>query len=1349
MTTSFASRLDVVRVKADQWADELIDLGHQNTLLHYQDTKTITLDLTSASADSLGQLLGGRKTKLSALLPAKDAHAAACIRARNLRRKMLQLEEEQGVEVGRVARGLLRLPPPTTRGTSPVPPLRAPLVLQAIAIDSRTAAENDFTIDLVGDAEVNPVLLYALNRQYGVDLDLDRTQEHLNGLLDEADDPAEQVRRLFGAIEDLLGQQSLTAELEERVLAGIFSFENLPMVKDLKAATDLLASHDVIAAAAGFAPAIDGLQAVAAAHRTGSPDSVQPKDEFLVLDADSSQQQALFAVLSGQHVVIQGPPGTGKSQTIANIIASAVAAGKRILFVTEKRAAIEAVTERLQQVDLHHLVLDLHQQTLGRRQVAEQVAESLERASKELPPQVNGLHDRLAERRRQVIQHDHELHSPRAPWGISAYQAYSAMLDLPAASRIGHVLRGSQLNALSGDTLNRVENDLVNFVSMGGLAVRRGDLPWSRCEIRNMRDVEEVHAKLTELHARSWRNAQSELRALVGRAGLRKASDLAGWQDILGLLGAVEKTVSYYGEEIFSAPLEDFCFATGDRAWRARHPRQLGWWARRGVRKQIRMMRKVGKCDRGRMHEELLAASWQLNRWRQLALEGAVPAAVLGLGEVLGRFTEVRDQLAAVAMCARIEEPEQLPEEKISSTLDELTGDVNTLYRMPRLNTITDQLEALGLGQLLDELVERDADADEALRMLRSCWYSSLLHEFKLRVPYLAQFTGTQHDRIVAEFRQADTDHFRLNAQRIRRGVAERLAAARDSNRQQSALVLGEAKRKRGHMPIRKLVAKAPDVLLAARPCWAMSPIVVSRLLPAQRLFDLVVFDEASQIEPYDAMAAIMRGEQLVVAGDDKQLPPTMFFRQTLRGGAGEDDEDDEQQAVTPQVGDFESILKCLAALIPRTYTLKWHYRSADERLIAFSNHEIYGDQLVTFPGRDEKSPLRHEVVDGIAAPGTGGAADEEISRVVDLVLEHVRQHPEDTLGVITMNIKNADRIEGALRQAGQRHPELAEFTARMQGPGKRLFVKSLERVQGDERDAIILSIGFSKGADGRLPMGFGPLNHDGGERRLNVAVTRARHRMCVVSAFTHHDMAPNWHKEGPRLLRKFLEFAAGGGGPADIGRADAQPLNGFERSIHEALLAANVPVVPQWGVSGYRIDFALIHPERPGLMVLAVEADGERYHLSESARDRDRLRQDHLERLGWRFHRVWASEWFSDPEQQTARIVERWREAVADADRQPDPVPPTVERVEVPVPKVERGPRPRVPRRAKIDEYGPAELIAIARWVLSDGLALDRETRIEQVREALGFQRRGKRIVERVSIALDEVEKSAAGEGN
>lgn len=1028
------------------------------------------------------------------------------------------------------------------------------------------------------------------------------------------------------------------------------------------------------------------------------------------------------------------------------------------MFVAEKRAAIEAVTERLEKVDLHHLVFDLHERKLSKRRVAEQVAESLERASAELPPAINGLHQHLAQRRHQVIQHSDELHRKRDPWSLSAFELFQGLLDIPDCSQNPIRFRDARLGALDDKTIRDVENDLTRFVNMGGLAVRRGDSAWSRCEIRNAEAAREVLAKLDALAGQAWRDAQSEMTAVVGRARLAKPFDLAGWQDVLWLLSSVERTVSRYGENIFRAQLDDLCYATGDRQWRAEHPRPVGPWKRVALRRHAAGMRQNGKCDRRTLHSELAAALDQLERWRRLAVDESDPVLVDGLGDAITRFTEVRDHLTAVALCARLDEPDQWPEDKLTSTLAVLRTEQETLFRMPELNAITDRLEALGLGPLLNELVRRNTTADEALKVLRFSWYSSLLDEYRLRVSYLANFDGREHSRIVKEFTRSDVDHLALNAQRVRRQVAERLRAVRDANPAQNMVVRGEAKRRRGHMPIRKLVEKAPDVLLAARPCWAMSPVVVSRLLPAQRLFDLVIFDEASQVEPFDAMASIMRGSQLIVAGDEHQLPPSRFFRSMARGGVGDDDEDadDESQIPpAPKLGDFESILKCLATFIPQSHMLTWHYRSLDERLIAFSNREIYDEALVTFTSCNVYSSLCLVPVEGSAVPGSGGAVGAEVQRVVELVLQHIRERPDDTLGVITMGTKHASHVEAALRAATSVHHEMEEFTARMQGPGRRLFVKNLENVQGDERDAIILSMGYSKGPDGRLRMQFGPINQEGGERRLNVAVTRARRRMSVVSSFTHHDIPSGWPTIGPKLLRCFLEFASNGGRLDEVGKAVATEPNGFERSVADALSAHEVPFVREWGVSGYRIDFALIHPDHPGRMVLAVEADGDSYHRSPSARDRDRLRQEHLERLGWRFHRVWASAWFSDRHEQTARIVQRWREACADADReastkpaadppvQPSPRPEPVTAPASSETATRRGPRPPVPRRRKTDEYGFEEIVGICRWLLRDGLLLDRDTRIDQAIKELGFQRRGQKIVHRINRALDRAERT------
>ena len=242
------------------------------------------------------------------------------------------------------------------------------------------------------------------------------------------------------------------------------------------------------------------------------------------------------------------------------------------------------------------------------------------------------------------------------------------------------------------------------------------------------------------------------------------------------------------------------------------------------------------------------------------------------------------------------------------------------------------------------------------------------------------------------------------------------------------------------------------------------------------------------------------------------------------------------------------------------------------------------------------------------------------------------------------MGIKHARRVEAEVDYALISRPELGAFFA--EDKGERFFVKNLERVQGDERDAIILTIGYGKDRSGRLLYRFGPLNFKGGERRLNVAITRARRRMTIVSSFDHRDMDFDRTKaRGVELLRLYLEYAESRGKRFGDGGRLAFPENSFEADVKNALQSKGIELIPQYGVSRYRIDFVAKHPKRPGRLVLAVECDGASYHSAYTARDRDRLRQQHLEALGWRFHRIWSTDWFMRRDQEIDRTVAAYEE--------------------------------------------------------------------------------------------------------
>ena len=342
-----------------------------------------------------------------------------------------------------------------------------------------------------------------------------------------------------------------------------------------------------------------------------------------------------------------------------------------------------------------------------------------------------------------------------------------------------------------------------------------------------------------------------------------------------------------------------------------------------------------------------------------------------------------------------------------------------------------------------------------------------------------------------------------------------------------------------------------------------------AQTLPPRPLFDLVIFDEASQVLPCDAISALMRAKRAMVAGDSRQLPPTTFF-----DGSGNDDEDDEDDEDEGSLAVFESILDVMDSLLSRR-PITWHYRSQDERLIAFSNHNIYHGTLTTFPGANAATCVNFELIQQrLGEPADTRSNPDEVRRVVELMIDHALDRPNETLGVIAMGLYHANRIEEELRRRLNQESSLELEAFFDEAAEERAFIKNLERVQEDERDAIILSVGYGKNSDGRFMYRFGPLNAEGGERRLNVAVTRARRRMTVVSSFSHTEMDPNRSSAlAVQHLRSFLRYAESGG--TDLsGAVETTPLNPFELDVLDKLTTAGLDVLPQYGCSGYRIDF-------------------------------------------------------------------------------------------------------------------------------------------------------------------------------
>jgi very-short-patch-repair endonuclease len=521
---------------------------------------------------------------------------------------------------------------------------------------------------------------------------------------------------------------------------------------------------------------------------------------------------------------------------------------------------------------------------------------------------------------------------------------------------------------------------------------------------------------------------------------------------------------------------------------------------------------------------------------------------------------------------------------------------------------------------LLQEWADHHLQQDAALRVVRAEDRDSLVAEYRT----------LDRGLIAAATSQIITF---CNARRPRNNLGE------------SGVIRREAGKKKKHMPVRLLLERTRHVTQAIKPCFMMSPLAVSQYLPSDMRFDVVIFDEASQVAPADAVNCIYRGDALITAGDQKQLPPTSFFT------AGVADDGDEWDEEAEDGVDFESVLDLMKGSAEfRALTLRWHYRSRHEALIAFSNSSFYKGKLITFPGAEDVGP--DVGVDLFYAAGVyrrGSSRDNpvEAAKVAERVIHHFTTRPHLTLGVVSFSEAQAAAIEHAVEQARQDRPELDRFFTddRLDG----FFVKNLESVQGDERDVMIFSIGYGPDEAGKTTMNFGPLNRAGGWRRLNVAVTRARYRNEVVTSVRASDIVASANSEGLRHLRRYLDYAERGIAALALDTSTGGDAESpFEESVISAIRSWGYEVTPQVGTAGYRVDMGVRHPDRPGVYVLGVECDGFQYHSSKVARDRDRLREQVLRGLGWNLHRIWGTAWYRNRLGEEERLRATIEKAVA-----------------------------------------------------------------------------------------------------
>lgn len=1357
---------DPVAIELLQSRNELLDLSLRNTLINFRHLKSKGAQVVDELSSEVFKILVHDEKSMSFLhseLPEKNNSGGTLFQvelfeqpeeengvakrhqdtklqtpysSERLHRRLLNTYytartsiEEQGVNILYLALGFLHWFEADSSSEERI----SPLILVPVEI-SRKNIESRFQISYQGDEiGTNLSLQEKLKSEFGADLP---------EIPDEGDF---EISEYFESVQECINKLAYWRVEENEIALGFFSFTKFLMYKDLDLnswpedakPTDHDVLRDLLYERFEETPDFENTD-------SNLDEILNPEDIYHVLDADSSQTDAIIAVDRGLNLVIQGPPGTGKSQTIANLIADAVKKNKKVLFVSEKMAALEVVKRRMDNLQLGDFCLELHSNKTRKRLVIEE----LKRVHQLGPPKVaqyGQIAADLKKYRNQLNEYCTQANSAIGKSGCTPVEAFGRVASLKGRlpenmyplkideilewdetefkkrediveglertlTKIGipekHPFWQSGIRSfLPSDRkaatkqLQETQNSLDELVESLKQLISFCVLPkpntfdGTEKTIRSIELIDDA-PDLDEIDYKSnfWLISESPIRALLNKGIL--------WRDLH------EKFDSILIPQAWDADLlnEREVLKTYHKKWWRWLSRDF-WSAKSSLKKlayndigtathleiaesileeqQIREEIWRGKACllsplfsshiKGAMDtswEELLGtAEWCFKAHQEIELRRAHPQLFDSVGNTKRNHddfkkTICRAKKAFEAYKDRLDQFFELLQFRGSFKLDFQGNSFDN--QMQRLQTWQQNLEVV--NEIADYNIKGDALVEYGLKnlltiaegwpeachnladILRYERFLSLAEHAMLTRPALRRFNIEDHSHLVDRFIQLDELLIKENRAKIAKTHWDRLP--RNSGAGQLGILLKEFQKRARHLPIRKLLMKAGNVIQAIKPVFMMSPLSVATFVsPISISFDLVIFDEASQVRPVDAFGAILRGKQTVVVGDSKQLPPTRFFDQLL-----ESEEEIEESATE----NLESILGLFLAQGCQEKMLRWHYRSQHESLIHVSNFQFYNNKLVVFPcplSRSNDLGLRYHLLsDTVYEAGYGRAYNKGEAKVIaDAVMKHAQHHPDLSLGVAAFSQAQSQVIQDHLEILRRQDPSCEEFFG--SHSAEPFFVKNLENVQGDERDVILISVGYGKRADGIISMNFGPVNRDGGERRLNVLITRARRRCEVFTNLTSDDInLQKTQAEGVVALKRFLKYAQSGDLDVPITN-DRSFESPFEEAVYEELIKLGYQVETQVGTAGFFIDLAIRDPENPSNFLLGVECDGATYHNNRWARDRDRLRQQVLEKQGWHIHRIWSTEWFRSSEKEKHRLVEAINRAMAEKTFTPPPM--------------------------------------------------------------------------------------------
>lgn len=1196
---------------------------------------------------------------------------------------------------------------------------RAPLILVPVEL-SRKSVDARFTVKYTeGGIGGNVSLREKLQSDFRI---------QVPAPLDDNTDEAEfDINDYFDKVAEVISNQAQWRLVRDSIQVGFFSFGKFMMYHDLDEAVwperRKPSDHPILSKLLGEGFEQTLRTTIEEITRDEIDRYLAVDNNFHIMDADSSQAQAIMAVKNGKSLAIQGPPGTGKSQTIANIMAEMVGSGQTVLFVAEKMAALEVVKRRLDHVGLGDLCLELHSHKANKRTV---LAE-LDRTFRLGAPENKDIDLFDLEPSRSVLNaYSEAVNDPIGNTGIDPYHAYGESLRLvdkmqdiavPTWSdhsvlgwsqqvyrqklelvedlqrRFQHddlpknnIFYGADISAIipsTRDSIKRQANDtLASYSRLIDQARALAELleilpPKNLTEYPRLVQIGLAIANLpnelpTGKLLREWSQISFKLSEVIdagitfsaiNKAYADKVHNTVWSYDLVSIEEAIRNNSGVLAR-FFSPKLH-------------RAKKQLSEFLVSPIQDsadQLQVLQDLIKAQRCKLiideYDEMGRTSFEVlwlghhSDWSSLkeitqslrqitaaikegylpvtALDTILPSQAARIRQAVNDVSSIHEEFQRYlnSLFKLIEYNHEAQREISLLSTSELLARLQSWQSYPEqitqiaaFNSAREKFNRENLDEFYKVVSNWENAAHHTVNLFKRNWFDQLITQAIRERPALRDFDGLNHQARLSKFREMDRLLLDRNKHVIASKHSENLSKTSPTTGQ-VRILREEFAKKRRHKPIRKLIAETYSAVQTIKPIFMMSPMsVASYLEPGTIEFDVVIFDEASQIRPADAFGSILRAKQTIVVGDNRQMPPTSFF-----DSIGETDEDDETS-----VSDFDSILDLFTSKGIKDQMLRWHYRSRHESLIAVSNYEFYENKLLIAPSPQPRDPelglVLNYLPDTVYEPGTRRYNRMEAHAVAEAVIKHARQAPGLTLGVAAFSQSQMQAIRDELEVLRRNNLDCESFFNLH--PEEPFFVKNLENVQGDERDVIFISIGYGKTSDGTISMNFGPLNRDGGERRLNVLISRARLRCEVFTNLSSDDIdLDRTRSRGVSALKSFLKYARTGelGFDTTSGRGPGSP---FEEAVAEKLIQRGYRIHYQVGTAGFFIDLAVVDPDNPGKYLVGIECDGAAYHRSASARDRDRLRQAILESKGWTIYRIWSTDWFNNPDKELVRAVE------------------------------------------------------------------------------------------------------------